>query len=36
MELTTAFVVPVAVDEAWKLLTDVELIAPCMPGAELQ
>ena len=36
MELTNEFVVPVAVDEAWKLLTDVELIAPCMPGAELQ
>jgi hypothetical protein len=36
MELTNEFVVPVAVDEAWTLLTDVELIAPCMPGAELQ
>jgi uncharacterized protein len=36
MELTNEFVVPVGVDEAWKLLTDVELIAPCMPGAELQ
>jgi carbon monoxide dehydrogenase subunit G len=36
MELTNEFVVPVATDEAWKLLTDVELIAPCMPGAELQ
>jgi uncharacterized protein len=36
MELTNEFVVPVAVDDAWKLLTDVELIAPCMPGAELQ
>jgi carbon monoxide dehydrogenase subunit G len=36
MELTNEFVVPVAADEAWKLLTDVELIAPCMPGAELQ
>ncbi|MEW6477523.1 MAG: SRPBCC family protein, partial [Actinomycetota bacterium] len=36
MELTNEFVVPVAVDEAWKLLTDVELIAPCMPGAQLQ
>ena len=36
MELSNEFVVPVAVDEAWKLLTDVELIAPCMPGAELQ
>jgi len=36
MELTNEFVVPVAIDEAWKLLTDVERIAPCMPGAELQ
>ena len=36
MELTNEFVVPVAVDDAWKLLTDVERIAPCMPGAELQ
>jgi carbon monoxide dehydrogenase subunit G len=36
MELTNEFVVPVAVDDAWKLLTDVERIAPCMPGAELE
>jgi len=36
MELRNEFVVPVAIDEAWVLLTDVERIAPCMPGAELQ
>ncbi len=36
MELSNEFVVPVKVDEAWGLLTDVERIAPCMPGAELQ
>jgi carbon monoxide dehydrogenase subunit G len=36
VELSNEFVVPVKVDEAWGLLTDVELIAPCMPGAELQ
>ena len=36
MELTNEFVVPVGLDEAWGLLTDVERIAPCMPGAELQ
>ena len=36
MELSNEFVVAVGVDEAWKLLTDVERIAPCMPGAELQ
>jgi uncharacterized protein len=35
MELSNEFVVPVGVDEAWGLLTDVERIAPCMPGAEL-
>jgi uncharacterized protein len=36
VELSNEFVVPVKIDEAWGLLTDVELIAPCMPGAELQ
>jgi carbon monoxide dehydrogenase subunit G len=36
MELRNEFVVPVGIDEAWVLLTDVERIAPCMPGAELQ
>ena len=36
MELSNEFVVPVSIDEAWILLTDVERIAPCMPGAELQ
>ncbi len=36
MELSNEFVVGVSADEAWKVLTDVERIAPCMPGAELQ
>ena len=36
MELTNRFRVDVPVDEAWIVLTDVERIAPCMPGAELQ
>src|SRR4051794_874908 len=36
MELTNEFTVGVPVQEAWALLTDVERIAPCMPGAELQ
>lgn len=36
MELTNEFEVPVAVAEAWKVLTDVERIAPCLPGAQLQ
>ena len=36
MELSNEFRVSVPVDEAWNVLTDVERIAPCMPGAELQ
>ena len=36
MELTNEFGVGVPVDEAWAVLTDVERIAPCMPGAQLQ
>lgn len=36
MELTNEFEVPVSLDEAWKVLTDVERIAPCLPGAELK
>ena len=35
MELTNEFEVDLPVLEAWKVLTDVERIAPCMPGAEL-
>ena len=33
MELTHAFTVPVGVDQAFEVLTDVERVAPCMPGA---
>ncbi|HEX6417320.1 MAG TPA: SRPBCC family protein [Acidimicrobiales bacterium] len=36
MELTNDFRVGVPVERAWQVLTDVELIAPCMPGAQLQ
>jgi len=36
MELTNEFRVAVPVDEAWAVLTDVERIAPCLPGAQLQ
>ena len=36
MELTNEFRVDVPVDQAWDVLTDVERIAPCMPGAQLQ
>jgi len=35
MELTHAFDVSVAPDEAWAVLTDLERIAPCLPGARL-
>jgi carbon monoxide dehydrogenase subunit G len=35
MELTNEFRVGVPVEEAWAVLTDVERIAPCMPGAQL-
>ena len=36
MELTNEFTVAVPPSDAWAVLTDVERIAPCMPGAELQ
>lgn len=36
MELTNDFRVALPVDEAWVILTDLERIAPCMPGAQLQ
>ena len=36
MELTNEFEVGVPVDQAWTVLTDVERIAPCLPGAQLQ
>ncbi|BCB77207.1 hypothetical protein Pflav_036170 [Phytohabitans flavus] len=35
MRLDNEFVVPRPVDEAWAVLTDLERIAPCMPGAKL-
>lgn len=35
MELKNDFRVGVPVAQAWNVLTDVERIAPCMPGAEL-
>jgi carbon monoxide dehydrogenase subunit G len=35
MKLEHDFVVPAPVDEAWKVLLDVERVAPCMPGATL-
>jgi uncharacterized protein len=36
MELTNEFRVNVPPATAWAVLTDVERIAPCMPGAQLQ
>jgi carbon monoxide dehydrogenase subunit G len=36
MELSNEFTVDVPVERAWAVLTDVELIAPCLPGAQLQ
>ncbi|MDP6282600.1 MAG: SRPBCC family protein [Acidimicrobiales bacterium] len=35
MELKNEFRVGVPIDQAWGTLTDVEYIAPCMPGAQL-
>ena len=36
MELSNSFEVARPIDEAWALLTDLERIAPCLPGAHLQ
>lgn len=33
MELTHSFTVPMGVDQAFHVLTDIERVAPCMPGA---
>ncbi|SOE07117.1 SRPBCC family protein [Streptomyces sp. Ag109_G2-15] len=33
MELHHEFTVPVAVDDAWRALLDIERVAPCLPGA---
>ena len=35
MEFDNSFEVPLPPSEAWKVLLDIERIAPCMPGAEL-
>ena len=36
MKIEDQFRVPVSVEQAWNVLLDVERIAPCMPGAQLQ
>jgi carbon monoxide dehydrogenase subunit G len=35
MDLHHEFTVPVPATEAWKILTDLERLAPCLPGAQL-
>ncbi|TCM44869.1 SRPBCC family protein [Kribbella sp. VKM Ac-2568] len=35
MKVTDEFTVSVPVEQAWRVLTDLEGIAPCMPGAQL-
>lgn len=36
MELSNEFEVEAPVDQVWAVLTDLERIAPCLPGAQLQ
>mgnify|MGYP002369097522 CR=1 FL=1 len=36
MELSNEFDVAAPIDQAWRVLTDLERIAPCLPGAQLQ
>lgn len=33
MQLEHSFTVPVGIDDAWRILLDIERIGPCMPGA---
>jgi uncharacterized protein len=36
MDLSSEFEVPLSIDEAWSVLTDLERVAPCLPGAQLE
>ncbi|MCU1427229.1 MAG: carbon monoxide dehydrogenase subunit [Actinomycetia bacterium] len=36
MEITDSFRVSTPIEETWKVLLDIERIAPCLPGAQLQ
>lgn len=36
MEINNSFRVPAPPDATWDILNDIERIAPCLPGAELQ
>jgi uncharacterized protein len=35
MEFDNSFEVPLPIGDAWKVLMDIQRVAPCMPGAEL-
>ena len=35
MDLHHEFTVPVPASDAWRILTDLERLAPCLPGAQL-
>ncbi|NUU23554.1 MAG: carbon monoxide dehydrogenase, partial [Streptomycetaceae bacterium] len=35
MKLENTLSIPVPADEAWRVLLDIERIAPCVPGATL-
>jgi carbon monoxide dehydrogenase subunit G len=35
VQLENSFTVPLPIDEAWRVLLDIDRIAPCMPGAAL-
>src|SRR5438876_11841677 len=36
MDITDSFRVSTPIDATWKVMLDIERIAPCMPGAQLQ
>lgn len=36
MEFTNEFTIPLGIDETFAVLTDLERVAPCMPGAALE
>jgi carbon monoxide dehydrogenase subunit G len=36
MEIANSFRVSTPIDDTWKVLLDIERIAPCLPGAQLQ
>jgi uncharacterized protein len=36
MKLENTFMVPVPVEDAWRILLDVDKIAPCLPGASVE